>query len=93
MALGVDESWQYEEKQKLGLARGQVIVFGTDGIWEAHNAAGQLFGKESLFDIIRKQAAGSAKEIVAAILDSLDHFRQGVVPEDDVTLVVVKVVT
>ncbi|MGD2100275.1 MAG: SpoIIE family protein phosphatase [Desulfobacterales bacterium] len=91
MALGVDESWQYEEKQKLGLARGQIIVFGTDGIWEAHNAAGQLFGKQSLFDIIGKQAARSANEIVAAITASLDHFRQGVLPEDDVTLVVVKV--
>ena len=93
MALGVDESWQYEEKQKPGLARGQIIVFGTDGIWEARNPAGQLFGKALLFDIIRKHAVRSAGEIVAAIMDALDHFRQGVVPEDDVTLVVVKVVT
>jgi sigma-B regulation protein RsbU (phosphoserine phosphatase) len=74
-------------------ACGQIIVFGTDGIWEARNAAGQLFGKESLFDIIRKRAAGSASEIVAAIMKSLNRFRQGVVPEDDVTLVVVKVIT
>ncbi|MBW2432610.1 MAG: SpoIIE family protein phosphatase [Deltaproteobacteria bacterium] len=93
MALGVDESWQYEEKQKRGLARGQIILFGTDGIWETHNPAGQLFGKASLFDIIRKHAARSAEEIVVAIVDALDQFRQGVVPEDDVTLVVVKVVT
>jgi sigma-B regulation protein RsbU (phosphoserine phosphatase) len=93
MALGVDESWQYEEKQKRGLSRGQIIVFGTDGIWEAHNAAGQLFGKASLFDIIRKHAARSANEIVAAIMNAVEHFRQGVVPEDDVTLVVVKVIT
>ncbi len=93
MALGVDESWQYEEKQKFGLAPGQIIVFGTDGIWEAHNVAGHLFGKESLFRIIRDCAAKSAREIVAAILDALNHFRQGVIPEDDVTLVVVKVIT
>jgi sigma-B regulation protein RsbU (phosphoserine phosphatase) len=92
MALGVDQSCRYEERQKHGLARGQVIVLGTDGIWEAHDAAGQLFGKESLFDIIRKHAAKSAKEIVAAIINALEHFRQGVVPEDDVTLVVVKVI-
>jgi sigma-B regulation protein RsbU (phosphoserine phosphatase) len=92
IALGVDESWPYEEKQKSGLARGHIIVIGTDGIWEAHNAAGELFGKESLFKIIRDCAAKSAKEIVAAIMDSLNHFRQGVIPEDDVTLVVVKVV-
>jgi sigma-B regulation protein RsbU (phosphoserine phosphatase) len=92
MALGVDESWQYEEKQMSGLSRGQIIVFGTDGIWEAHNASGQLFGKESLLEIIREYAAKSATEIVTAIMDSLNRFRQGVIPEDDVTLVVVKVV-
>ena len=92
MALGVDESWQYEEQQKPGLARGQIIVFGTDGIWEAHNAKGKIFGKAALFEIIRQYAAKSAKEMVAAIIDSLDRFRQEVIPEDDVTLVVVKVV-
>jgi sigma-B regulation protein RsbU (phosphoserine phosphatase) len=92
MALGVDESWQYEEKQKSGLTQGQIIVFGTDGVWEAHNARGKIFGKEALFEIIRKYAAKSAKEMVAAIIDSLDRFRQDAIPEDDVTLVVVKVV-
>ena len=92
MALGVDESWQYEEKQKLGLTTGQIIVFGTDGVWEAHNAEGEIFGKASLFEIIRRYAAKSAKEIVASILDALNRFRQGVIPEDDVTLVVVKIV-
>ncbi len=92
MALGVDESWTYEEKQKSGLTRGQIIVFGTDGIWEAHNARGEIFGKESLFEIIREYAAKSAKEIVAAIIDELNRFRQDAIPEDDVTLVVVKVV-
>jgi sigma-B regulation protein RsbU (phosphoserine phosphatase) len=92
MALGVDETWQYEEKQKSGLTRGQIIVFGTDGIWEAHNAQGEIFGKESLFEIIRQYADKSAKEMVTAIIDSLDRFRQDVIPEDDVTLVVVKIV-
>jgi sigma-B regulation protein RsbU (phosphoserine phosphatase) len=92
MALGVEESWQYEENQKAGLTRGQIIVVGTDGIWEAHNARGEMFGKESVFEAIRQNAAKSAKEIVAAIIDSLGRFRQDVIPEDDVTLVVVKVV-
>jgi sigma-B regulation protein RsbU (phosphoserine phosphatase) len=92
MALGVDETWRYEEKQKAGLTRGQIIVFGTDGIWEAHNASGKIFGKAALFEIIRQYAAKSAKEMVFAIIDSLNRFRQDVVPEDDVTLVVVKIV-
>ena len=92
MALGVDASCKYEENQKSGLTRGQIILFGTDGIWEAHNGKGEIFGKASLFEIIRQYAAKSAKEIIAAIIDSLNRFRQDVIPEDDVTLVVVKVV-
>ncbi len=83
----------YEEKQKLGLTKGQIIVFGTDGIWEAHNAKGDIFGKEALFEIIRQYAESSSKQIVAAIIDALNRFRQDAIPEDDVTLVVVKVVT
>ena len=71
---------------------GQIIVFGTDGIWEARNAVGEIFGKESLFEIIRQSAAGKAEEILAAIINSLNRFREAVSPEDDVTLVVVKVV-
>jgi len=88
----LNETWQYEEKQKLGLTKGQIIVFGTDGIWEAHNAKGDIFGKEALFEIIRQYAESSSKQIVAAIIDALNRFRQDVIPEDDVTLVVVKVV-
>lgn len=91
MALGVDESWQYEENQKAGLTGGQIIVLGTDGIWEAHNARGEMFGKESFFEVIRQNAAKSAAEIVAAIIDVLNRFRQAVIPEDDVTLVVIKI--
>ena len=93
MALGVDETWQYEENQKLGLTKGQIMVFGTDGIWEAHNAEGEIFGKESLLELIRQYAGSSAKQILEAIMAALNRFRHNVITEDDVMLVVVKVLT
>ena len=37
MALGADDNWQYGENEKQNLANGQIIVLGTDGIWEARN--------------------------------------------------------
>jgi sigma-B regulation protein RsbU (phosphoserine phosphatase) len=91
LALGVDIGWRYEEQQKPALKNGQIIVIGTDGIWEAHNSEGNMFGKESLFQIIRQHAQKSAQEIVAAITLAVNRFREGVLPEDDVTLVVIKV--
>ncbi|MFZ0241665.1 MAG: PP2C family protein-serine/threonine phosphatase [Desulfobacterales bacterium] len=93
MALGVDEAWKYREEQRGGLAEGQVILIGTDGIWESRNRAGRMFGKEALLDLIRTHAALSAEEIVTAIVESIKRFRQDVEPEDDVTLVVVKMKT
>ena len=54
LALGVDMDWPYEELQKSGLTKGQIIVIGTDGIWETRNSRGETFGKKSLFEIIFK---------------------------------------
>jgi len=91
LALGVDVDWRYEEHQKTGLQNGQIIVIGTDGIWEAHNSEGGTFGKESLLEIIRQHALVSAQEIVSAIINAVNRFRKDVIPEDDVTLVAIKV--
>jgi sigma-B regulation protein RsbU (phosphoserine phosphatase) len=93
VALGVDENWQYREEYRSGLLNGQVILIGTDGIWESRNSEGRMFGKDALLDLIRKNAAYSAEEILSAIIDSIKHFQQDVEPEDDITLVVAKIKT
>lgn len=93
VALGVDETWTYREEHRSGLLKGQVILIGTDGIWESRNSEGRMFGKEALLDLIRKNAASSAEVIMGAVIDSLKRFQQSVEPEDDVTLVVVKMKT
>jgi hypothetical protein len=47
--------------------------------------------KAPIKEIIRQNAAASADEILNGILTALNRFRQGLEPEDDVTLVVIKV--
>lgn len=91
MALGVDGAWNYESNRKNGLEEGQIIVLGTDGIWEAQSPEGQMFGKEALCRIIRENAAADANRLLEDIIDSLDHFRDGFQLQDDVTLIVVKI--
>lgn len=91
MALGLDEKHLYEENEKSDLAKGQIIFLGTDGIWETFNSEGDLFGKEPIKEIIHRNAASSANEIMNEILAALEYFRQGRESEDDVTLVVVKI--
>jgi sigma-B regulation protein RsbU (phosphoserine phosphatase) len=73
------------------LPEGQIIVLGTDGIWEAHNPKGEMFGKDRLNDVIRRNSTVSAKKIVDAIIDTLQRFQKDQEPEDDVTLVVIKI--
>jgi PAS domain S-box-containing protein len=90
LALGVDEQFVYEENLKTGLAPGQVIAIGTDGIWETFNQQGEMFGKHRFREIIREHAHLNAKEILSAVYEALDAFTAGLKKDDDVTLVVIK---
>jgi sigma-B regulation protein RsbU (phosphoserine phosphatase) len=91
LALGLDKSVVYASMEKEGIAPGQVIAIGTDGIWEARNAQGEMYGKQRLNDILTHNAHLAAETIVQAALDDLQQFTQGTMPEDDKTLVVVKI--
>jgi phosphoserine phosphatase RsbU/P len=89
--LGLDEHWQYEVNERFGLCKGQIILIGTDGIWEAESPSGEMFGREPIYEIVRGHRDARAKEILDLILDRLYHFQEGKDLADDVTLVVVKV--
>jgi sigma-B regulation protein RsbU (phosphoserine phosphatase) len=91
MALGVKEGFDYEENHRSGLANGQIIAVGTDGIWEAVNRDGEMFGKARLRHIIRQHAGAQAGDILSAVYDELNRFTRGQKTEDDITLVIIKV--
>lgn len=90
LPLGVSEKAGYQESQRK-LAPGQIILIGTDGIWESQNTAGQMFGKARFRKVIRSHAAKSAKAILQAVIDNIDEFCHPLNNKDDVTLVVIKV--
>jgi len=90
MALGVVEDFQYDEFSQRGWNSADIILIGTDGISESRNKNGEMFGQERLRDIIRHHADASAKTIRDTVISSIQHFRGQAPQEDDVTLVVVK---
>jgi len=90
LPLGVFEDAHYEEYHR-ELAAGQVLVIGTDGIWEARNREGRMFGKLLLQQVIRDNVVRPAAEIVEKVLESLKQFLFPLDIQDDATLVVVKV--
>jgi sigma-B regulation protein RsbU (phosphoserine phosphatase) len=91
MALGVKADGCYEVDQLQGLSKGQIILLGTDGIWEAQNRKGSRMGKDPVYDVIREHAAESAPDILQAVFDCLETFQQGAKREDDITAVIVKI--
>jgi sigma-B regulation protein RsbU (phosphoserine phosphatase) len=92
MALGIDETCRFEKNRQARLKKGQIIVLGTDGIWEAHNSHGEMFGKDPLYEIIQQNHAACAQEILDSIMDALTRFQKGVAAEDDITIVVMKAI-
>ena len=76
--------------QESVLPPGQIIVLSTDGVWEAHNPEGEIFGKERLNEIIRQHAAEKAEEIIEAVIEGVNHFQNNSGAEDDLTIIVIK---
>lgn len=89
LPLGVIEESSYEE-QSNELHPGQIIAIGTDGIWEARNRSGEMFGKERFKMVLRENADGTAQEIMDAVFEAVRVFTGGAKADDDITLVIVK---
>lgn len=90
--LGIDPDWHYHEAKHTGWSTGALLVVGTDGIWEARNPSGEMYGKKRLLRIVRESRQLDAAAIVHAVNADVAAFRQGRPPGDDATLVVVKAV-
>jgi len=89
LPLGVEESWQYRDFTQT-LRPGQILVLTTDGVLEAHNKNGEMFGRQRFKETIRKYADLGADGIRLAIIDAVAAFRGEAQQEDDITLVVLK---
>lgn len=91
MVLGIDPDVEFHEFTAEPLSIGDIFFLGTDGISEARNTEGAVFGRERIMQCIAKEAAKPAQEIQAALLEELDTFCGKKNQEDDVTLVLVKI--
>jgi len=90
--LGVLQDHACRENSRPPLNPGDVLLIGSDGMWEARDPGGAMFGKERVRDILRGNAHAPAAAIIAALLDVLDEFKDGRPVEDDVTLLVIKAI-
>jgi serine phosphatase RsbU (regulator of sigma subunit) len=85
MPLGLMPSMSYEEKEIL-LDAGEGVLFYSDGLVEAHNPEGEMFGFPRLRELVAEHAA-EERSLEEALLEELYSFvGEGWEQEDDITL-------
>ncbi|MBK5260833.1 MAG: serine/threonine-protein phosphatase, partial [Thermoanaerobaculia bacterium] len=70
---------------------GDVIVLHSDGVYESRNAAGEVYGLERLMQLLVTLTEANAEVMRDAVLRDVEAFRGTQPQEDDVTVVVVRI--
>ncbi|MGC1275418.1 MAG: PP2C family protein-serine/threonine phosphatase [Planctomycetaceae bacterium] len=70
------------------LRPGDRIIFYTDGITEAQNRAGELFGNHRLDHLLEYGCGEDPPTIVSNIMSSVEAFSEGATATDDRTVIV-----
>jgi serine phosphatase RsbU (regulator of sigma subunit) len=92
LILGVFSEAEYKNIE-VDMSENDTLVMYTDGITEAENHSGEMFGMERLKQCILESNNASPKETSNAILAGLESWTNGksiTGPEDDITLIVTK---
>ena len=79
------------DEQRIDLSVGDVITLYTDGITEAMNPAGDLFGDARLSQIIEEHGHLTCGELRERILREIEAFVGGADQHDDMTMILLKV--
>jgi sigma-B regulation protein RsbU (phosphoserine phosphatase) len=93
LGLGLDAGTHFErvlEETDIPLASGDVFLFFTDGLSEAMNAGGELFGEERLRELLERNGR-SADELRDHVLEEVRRFVGEAPQHDDMTMVVIKI--
>jgi sigma-B regulation protein RsbU (phosphoserine phosphatase) len=88
--LGIMAEAAFEAGGSRVLHRGDILLVGTDGVWETEGPGGELFGIARLQKAVAGSADGTAEDILAAVMAAVASFRGEASPQDDLTLIVVK---
>ena len=90
IALGIMSDVDFEEK-KVTLHEGDTLLLYTDGVTEAVNRKGDMFGQEKLAKLVAENQKLPAQQIIKIIEQNVITHAEGLPQFDDITLMVVKV--
>jgi len=90
MVVGMFPSVKFD-RGHVRLESGDIFVACTDGITEAMNAQDDEFGSQRLIEMVARERALPAAEIVQSVLTEVDYFSRGGTHEDDRVILIMKV--
>ena len=76
------------ERQKEVIEDGDIVLLFSDGVTEAMNANGEMFGQERLEQALNQYADLPIRKILAKIIDDVSSFQKD--QYDDMSLVIAK---
>lgn len=68
---------------------GQAILLYTDGLSEARDINGQMYGSERVRELAQRQHRSQPEDLIEVCLKDLAAFRKGVPPGDDLTIMAI----
>lgn len=77
-------------EERIPLKKGDWMMLCTDGLYEA-SKNGKMMGMDHVKRVIRKNAKGSAKQMLKSLIDDVKKYVAPAPLKDDVTVVVAKV--
>lgn len=90
IALGVVPDVSIEPVT-FGLSPGDLLVLYTDGVTEAFNEKDEYFGEERLMEVVVRNRALSAGDLLTALLAEIRQFAGPAPQSDDITIIVLRV--
>jgi len=93
IGLGLERGKIFEEELqeiRKPLSKDGIFVFYTDGLTEAMDEGKNQYGEETVHKVVESGRGLTASKLQSSILSSVEKFRAGAEPHDDLTLVVVK---
>jgi len=85
LALFEDADYGLHE---ISLTASDTIVMYTDGVTEAMNTQGKLFGTERLEAVIKQNSTATSEELAEHIIREVREFTSGAPQSDDITLLI-----
>lgn len=76
--------------QELTMGPGDTLLLLSDGLAEAFNEQGQMFGYQRIQDIFSRTAPLGPDQVISALTQASQEWLQGSPPEDDITLMALR---